>query len=189
MPKISTLILALATLAYPLAVYLGFGKVEPFWLGLVLLALMLLRAWAARDVVWVFAGAGAAVLALLGIAGNSWLPLKLYPVAVNAVLLAVFAASVVKPPTVIERIARLREPALPDSGVAYTRKVTLVWCVFFVANGLVALATALWASNEIWLLYNGLVCYVLMGALFAGEWLVRRRVRARIAAAAKETYA
>lgn len=189
MPKISTLILALATLAYPLAVYLGFGKVEPFWLGLALLALMLVRAWAARDAVWLFAGAGAALLALLGMLGNSWLPLKLYPVVVSAVLLVVFAASVAKPPTVIERIARLREPALPAGGVAYTRKVTIMWCAFFLANGLAALATALWASNEVWLLYNGLVSYLLMGALFAGEWLVRRRVKARMAAAARETYA
>jgi len=78
---------------------------------------------------------------------------------------------------------------LPAGGVAYTRKVTIMWCAFFVANGLAALATALWASNEVWLLYNGLVSYLLMGALFAGEWLVRRRIKARMAAATKETYA
>jgi uncharacterized membrane protein len=183
------LILLLATLAYPLAVYLGFGRIEPFWLGLVLLGLMLVRAWAARDAIWLFAGIGAAALAVLGMLGNSWLPLKLYPVAVNAVLLVVFAASIVRPPSVIERIARLRDPLLPQAAVAYTRTVTIVWCAFFVLNGALALCTALWASNEVWVLYNGLVCYVLMGALFAGEWLVRRRVKARIAAAAKETYA
>jgi uncharacterized membrane protein len=183
MPKPSLVILLLATLAYPFAVYLGFGRVEPFWLGLGLLALMLARAWAARDAVWLVAGAGAALLGLLGTVGNSWLPLKLYPVVVSAVLLVVFSASVIRPPTVIERIARLREPLLPPAGVAYTRKVTLVWCVFFVLNGLTALATALWASNEIWILYNGMLSYVLMGCLFGAEWLVRRRVKARIAAA------
>jgi len=37
---------------------------------------------------------------------------------------------------------------------------------------------------EIWALYNGLISYGLMGLLFAGEWLVRRRVRARIDAKA-----
>jgi uncharacterized membrane protein len=183
LPKFSTVVLLLATLAYPLAVYLGFGRIEPFWLGLVLLALMLLRAWAARDAVWLLAGIGAALLAVLGTVANSWLPLKLYPVVVNAVLLLVFGASVLRPPTIIERIARLTEPALPPAGVAYTRAVTLVWCAFFVANGSVALVTALWASNETWVLYNGLIAYVLMGALFAAEWLVRRRVKARIAAA------
>jgi uncharacterized membrane protein len=185
LPKLSMVVVLLATLAYPLAVYLGFGRIEPFWLGLVLLALMLVRAWAARDAVWLLAGVGAALLAVLGMAANSWLPLKLYPVAVNAVLLLVFAASVLRPPTVIERIARLAEPALPPAGVAYTRKVTLVWCAFFVINGGAALFTALWASNETWVLYNGLIAYVLMGALFAIEWLVRRRVKARTAAGSK----
>ena len=62
--------------------------------------------------------------------------------------------------------------------MAYTRKVTQVWCGFFVLNGGLALGTALWASDATWALYNGLIAYGLMGVLFAGEWVVRRRVRA-----------
>jgi uncharacterized membrane protein len=100
---------------------------------------------------------------------------------VSAVLLAVFASSLLRPPTIIERIARLSEPELPPQGVAYTRRVTQVWCGFFVANGAVALATVLWGSEELWLLYNGLLAYVFMGALFAAEWLLRQRMRARAA--------
>ena len=60
----------------------------------------------------------------------------------------------------------------------YTRRVTQVWCGFFVFNGSLALLTALYASDGVWMLYNGLLAYVLMGILFAGEWLVRQRVRA-----------
>lgn len=179
MSLLSKLLLALATLAYPVLVYFGVGRWSPFWLALLLAALMAVRAWAARDAVWLLAGAGAALLSLASLFGDSWLPLKLYPVMVSAALLCVFGASLLRPPTVIERIARLREPELPPAGVAYTRKVTQVWCVFFVANGAVALATALWASEKTWLLYNGLISYVLMGALFAGEWLLRQRMRAR----------
>ena len=66
--------------------------------------------------------------------------------------------------------------------MAYTRRVTQVWCGFFVVNGLIAVATALWASPAAWALWNGLLSYVAMGVLMAGEWLVRRRVRGRIAA-------
>jgi uncharacterized membrane protein len=72
----------------------------------------------------------------------------------------------------------LSEPDLPPFAVIYTRRVTGVWCGFFVLNGSLALATALWASNQVWALYNGLLAYVMMGALFGGEWLVRRRVKA-----------
>ena len=176
-------LLVLATLAYPFAVYFGFGRVSPLWLALLLLALMAARAWVARDAVWLFAGIGSALLALASAVGNSWLPLKLYPVLVSLVLLAVFGVSLWRGPTVVERIARITEGKLSPAVVAYARKVTLVWCAFFIANGALALATALWASTDIWALYNGLLAYLLMGCLFGGEWLVRRRVKARIAAA------
>ena len=63
--------------------------------------------------------------------------------------------------------------------MAYTRRVTQAWCLFFALNGVVALATALAASDEVWMLYNGLVAYGLIGAMFAGEWLIRRHVRRR----------
>jgi uncharacterized membrane protein len=84
-----------------------------------------------------------------------------------------------QPPTAIERMARLARPNFPQSAVRYTRRVTQVWCVFFGLNGSVSLATALWASNDVWALYNGLLSYVAMGALLAIEWCVRLRVMAR----------
>jgi uncharacterized membrane protein len=136
-------------------------------------------------VTWGFA-AGALLLAVFSWAGNAWMPLKLYPVVVSAVLLALFAASLVYPPSAIERFARLREPDLPPEAVAYTRRVTQVWCLFFIFNGITAFATALWASDAAWTLYNGLISYCLMGVLMAAEWLVRRRVRARIAASSAQ---
>jgi uncharacterized membrane protein len=42
-----------------------------------------------------------------------------------------------------------------------------------------ALYTALFTSMATWTLYNGLIAYLLMGLLFAGEYLVRLRVKAR----------
>ena len=78
------------------------------------------------------------------------------------------------------RIARLSQADLPPSGVIYTRHVTQAWCGFFVVNAAVAIVTV-FASREAWLLYNGFLAYLLMGALFAGEWLVRLRVRRRAA--------
>jgi uncharacterized membrane protein len=93
-------------------------------------------------------------------------------------MLAVFSTSLRFGPPLVERLARLQEPDLPPFAVAYTRRVTQVWCGFFVLNGSLALLTALYASDRVWMLYNGLLAYVMMGVLFAGEWLVRRRVKA-----------
>lgn len=171
-------IVALLTLAWPLLVYFGIGRVDPRWLALLLVALAVVRALAGRDRLWWCASAAAMVLALLTMLGNSVLPLKLYPFIVNAMLLLVFASSLRFGPPVIERLARLREPDLPSSGVRYTRRVTVLWCGFFVVNGSIALATALLGSDAAWALYNGLIAYLLMGALFIAEWLVRQRVRA-----------
>lgn len=181
MSKPLTALVGAATLAYPLAVYAGLGRVEPKLMALALVALAAARAWATRQPLWLAAGVGTALLGLASWFGDAWLPLKLYPVLVNAVLLAVFALSLARPPSVIERLARLTEPELPPAGVAYTRGVTQVWCAFFVLNGTLALVTAMWASPELWALYNGLIAYGLMGLLFFIEWLVRRRVKARLA--------
>ncbi|MES2091247.1 MAG: hypothetical protein V4532_14890 [Pseudomonadota bacterium] len=174
--------LGVVTLAYPLIVYLCLGRLEPRWLAVLLVALGLVRLGVGSTATaWAIASA-ALFLAMLTWWGNAWMPLKLYPVGVNGFMLLVFGASLVRPPSAVERLARLREPNLPPQAVAYTRKVTQVWCVFFAVNGMVALATALWASDALWTLYNGLVAYVLMGALAAVEWLVRQRVRGRMAA-------
>lgn len=157
---------------------MGHDRLEPRWLALLLpvAAAMRLPDFArSRAARWSIAGA----LLLAGVAvwSNALLPLKLYPVLVSLVLLGVFAYSLIAPPTVVERLARLREPDLPPAAVAYTRRVTQVWCGFFVLNGGIAFATAWWASQAVWSLYTGVIAYVLMGILFGGEYLVRLRFR------------
>lgn len=168
----------LITLLYPLVIWFGHGQVEPRWLALLLLIAIATRLPAlkiSRVARW--SVAGALVLAAVAVWGNALLPLKLYPVLVNCSLLAVFAYSLVSPPSIIERMARLRDPALPIAAVVYTRRVTQIWCVFFVMNGSIALATALWASEAVWSLYTGVIAYILMGLLFGIEFLFRIRFK------------
>ncbi len=164
------------SLAYPLLVHFALGRFEPRWLSLLLVAVAALRAAMTKQAFWWAVAGCAGALALAAFFANALAPLKLYPVLVNAALLLAFGASLRWPPSAIERLARLRHPDLPAEGVAYTRKVTWAWCVFFVVNGAIALVTAVWTNERVWALYNGLVAYVLMGLLFAGEWLVRQRV-------------
>ncbi len=88
-----------------------------------------------------------------------------------------FGYSLYKPPSFVERIARLREPDLPPQAVRYTRRVTFVWCIYFVVNASLATGIALWGSDRAWALYSGAVSYVLAGLLFAVEFLVRQYLR------------
>ncbi|MEX2451665.1 MAG: hypothetical protein WD407_12480 [Rhodospirillales bacterium] len=123
--------------------------------------------------------AGVCVL-IVGIIDQN-LAAKIYPMVVNAALACLFGYSLIAPPTVIEKIARLREPLLSEGAVAYTRTVTIVWLIFFVANGTMAAVTAVFMSTEIWALYNGLIAYVLIAVLFLGERCIRSLVLGRSA--------
>ncbi len=180
--RLRTAAVWLVTALYPVAIYLGLGHFEPRWLALLLLALAVARMLGDKAPLWRVAAICAGLLVVATTLTNAALPLKLYPVLVNALMLVVFASSLWHPPSIIERWQRLKTPDLSAAGVAYTRAVTWVWSLFFVGNGSIALATALWGSDKVWMLYNGSIAYCLMGALFLGEWLVRRRVRmARLA--------
>ncbi|HEY4665624.1 MAG TPA: hypothetical protein VIG85_11630 [Comamonas sp.] len=183
MRKYATALLLVLTVLYPLAVYVALGRIAPQWLALMLCMLAACRALLMRQGLWWAVAAGAGVLAGVSWLQASPLAVKLYPVMVSLVLLGIFAYSLWQPPTVVERLARLQEPDLPVQAVHYTAQVTKVWCAFFVVNAAIALVTACWASDAVWALYNGLLSYVLMGMLMAGEWCVRQRVRRRHAQA------
>lgn len=175
-------LLWLLTAAYPLLVWLGLARAQPRDVALLLAGLALLRALGQRGkpqaTLWWWVAGAAALLAALAALLNQSLPLKLYPVLVNASLLGLFGLSLWQGPPVVERLARLTEPDLDERGQRYTRRVTQVWCGFFVVNGGLALATALWADEKTWALYNGLIAYLVMGTLMGGEWLLRQRLRA-----------
>ena len=167
---------AVVVLLYPLAIFIGYGRVDARVLAGVLAVVGVLRYATTTGPFRRASLAAALVLAAAVVAFDRALPLKLYPLVVSGGLLAVFAWSLRHPPTVAERLARVHEPDLSRAGVAYTRRVTEVWCVFFMINMGISLATALWGSVAAWSLYNGVIAYLLMGLLFAGELLVRRRV-------------
>lgn len=178
----------IALAAYPLLVYGVIGRFGPSGVAALLAAVCLARLVISRvRGVSSFGGSYVTLVSIGGLllAGASfWLDssgaVLYYPVLVNAALLVLFAASLVSPPSVIERIARLREPDLPQAGVAYTRRVTIVWTVFFALNGAMALYTAVFTTLETWALYNGFIAYVLIGAVFAVELLIRTAAKARL---------
>ena len=102
-----------------------------------------------------------------------------YPVAVNLIMLAVFASSLRGEQSIVERLARLQDPELSPRGVRYTRNVTKAWCVFFVLNGAIATVTAIIGDLKLWTWWNGLLSYGAMGLMFGGEYLLRCRLKAQ----------
>lgn len=63
-------LLAAVTLAYPLLVYLGAGRLSPAWIAVPLALLALLRAWVLRQPLWYLAAGGVALLALASTQGG-----------------------------------------------------------------------------------------------------------------------
>ncbi|MGB2739916.1 MAG: hypothetical protein WBC60_05095 [Cognaticolwellia sp.] len=179
------LITALTTgilLMYPFAVYIGLNNLTPGYLAFILIALVLMRVFLVRSnlkkLPWIIPASILGVVAI-GVSAltDTTIGFKLYPLAINSAMLMVFAFSYLKPPSVIETFARLTEKNMSPLAVQYTARVTLVWCLFFIINGLVSLYTALFMSLDNWMIYNGFISYILMGTLMLVEYLVRLKVK------------
>lgn len=107
--------------------------------------------------------------------------LKLYSVVINATLLVAFGSTIFLEPNIIFRFATLADKSIKGSSYekqvySYCKKVTVVWCCFFIINGGIAAYTTFFCSREVWALYNGGISYVLMGTLFVVEFIIRKMV-------------
>ncbi|WP_372881589.1 hypothetical protein [Psychromonas sp.] len=181
--KLLAILSAIVLLTYPLAVYYGLSQWGIGAVAGVLGFLFILRIIGGNKtrlrelkyIAWLsgFAGGSLTLFAFL-FNNSSWF--TYYPVIVNLLMFTLFMASLWQSETIIERFARLQEPELPDYAIRYTRTVTKVWCLFFIINGLIALYTS-FVSLSMWTLYNGLISYLLAGALFATEFVVRLYIK------------
>lgn len=124
---------------------------------------------------------------ILCFAFNQKVFLKLYSVAVNATLLIVFGSTLFFKPNIIFRFATLADKSIKGSSFEanvekYCHKVTVVWCIFFIINGSIAAYTALhdfgseMLNDRVWSVYNGGISYVIMGLIFAIEFILRKKV-------------
>jgi uncharacterized membrane protein len=171
---------AVLVAGYPLAVYFGLLHLSPRSLGFGLMLLLLpglLVKWrhARRADLWVVLRVPLSVLVLVGLAAlfDDRRFVLAMPVLINLVLLYNFASSLRTTP-LVERFARMQDPELGPEQMRYCRSVTRVWCVFFVLNGALSAALALFASVSWWALYTGLVAYLLIGLLATAEYVVRK---------------
>lgn len=177
-----TVVWVALTLSYPLVVYLGLQHWPPHILSIALLALLAVLTglrWAlSRSAqgpssvpAWPLLAMG---LLAMGALLRQGIYVKAVPVMVSGGMLAMFALSLWAEQSMVERFARRSDPNLTPDKVTYCRRVTIVWCCFFVLNITITLALAAAAPVAWWTLYTGLVAYVLIGALFTLEYVVRK---------------
>ena len=125
------------------------------------------------------------VIGVLGLIINTNMVHKLSPVLMNIILLYTFGITLFQPPPMIYRFAVLIDKSIPKSLgekriAAYCYKVTVIWVLFFLINGIIAALTVFFGSDLIWVIYNSGVSMVLIGILFAGEYIVRIIVHKKI---------
>lgn len=170
------ILLAGILLLYPLAVYYLLETLGAGILGILLIVLLALRLNAATDLLPGRAYFLVIAIVLAGavtVLGDGALALKSYPTIISLILLIVFGYTLLAPPSMVERIAKFAGSKFSDRTAPYTRKVTIVWCVFFAVNAFVSGWISVSGSMEAWAFYNGFFAYVIMGALFATELVVR----------------
>ena len=174
------LLQTLLTLAYPPLIYLGLKTLEPRAVALCVLGVVGLRVLVASRsrlveytrAFWLPLVAVGAVATVTAVSNHPF-SLFLGPALINLALLSVAGSSLLTTESTVEKLAKIQVPDLSQPELDYCRRVTGVWCGFFVLNGSVALALAFGGNVAVWTIYTGAVSYVLMGMLFAGEYIYR----------------
>lgn len=176
-PFLITVFLSITSLAYPL-IWLWQGS-ESAILGY--LPYLLALGWLVKGALQVvgfqrfFAILMAGILLLVGLTRNLE-TMYWYPVIINGLMLTIFGGSLWHGQPIVERLARLQEPSLPERAVRYTRNVTQLWCGVFVLNILISCTLIALQQFEWWAIYTGVISYAIMGVVMGGEWLFRRMV-------------
>ena len=164
--------------SYPAAVHCAVATGQT---GVALAAVMALALLAVMVLVahpGVRLGAGVAVVALIFLAPVPARELVyLPPVAINLALGWWFGKSLAAgQEPLITRFARMERPdaRLDSRQLAYTRRLTWVWTVFFCATAIVSVVLAATASAVVWSRFTNGASYAAALLLFLGEHLFRR---------------
>lgn len=177
----------LLMIGYPLLVFWGLRRLTPRIVAL-LAAVVIVIFWIKRAGSASATGASRHVPSIIGLVlcgtaavMNAESALLFMPAIVSCGFLVLFGWTLVRPPSMVERIAVKMAGPLPENERPYCRTITWVWTGFFLLNISLAIYTALGTSRALWVWYNGIISYVLIGLIFAAElvyryWKFRRYV-------------
>lgn len=99
--------------------------------------------------------------------------LKLYPVLMNINVGLMFALSLHNTP-LVEKFARKMGYNLNTEQKRYAKNATCAWAVFMLCLTIVSFIT-IFLSDEAWVLFNGLISYILIAIMMGTEFIIRKR--------------
>ena len=175
-------VLVALSVLYPALVYALKSVIPPqvfTGLALLLIGLRVATLGSAATRIWRGPLISAGIVIAVSATIDGWIAAKIYPVALSLAAAYAFGISLWRPPSLIERFARIGEPDLPAAGQNYCRIVTMIWTVWLAVNAAIAALLAVLTNEAAWALWTGLLAYLIMGALFVGEMLIRPRTRSR----------
>ncbi len=115
----------------------------------------------------------ALVFAVLGWISDDGTWLLVLPSATQGAFGLTFLRSLSGVP-LIEHFARMVKPELSPAELAHCRAWTRIWGLYLLALAAIGLCLARWAPLGVWTVYVGVVSYVLVGVLFAVEYVIRK---------------
>ena len=170
---ITKILLGIFVVIYPFVIFYALQQnIAIKFMGLVLLAVVIFSFLRNKNTYMFTAGLTLCFLIMLF---NQEIFLKLYPVLMNACMCAIFALSLNKKPLITKFAEKLQSRPLNKHEVQYTTKATIAWVIFMAINTVVSFITV-FLSNQIWVWYNGLISYILIGTMMLGEYIVRKKV-------------
>lgn len=138
-----------------------------------LLAYLVASGWIPNALRWL-APPAAGVAVYWAAPPAEWL-LFIPPIVINLALAWVFGRTLVRDRVpLISRFALMEQGTLSAEVASYTRMLTWLWTSLFLAAAGISLALALSGNHDAWSLFTNLVNYLLVGALFLGEFVYRR---------------
>jgi len=178
------ILIAFATVLYPLVIFFGLDNLGPSILSLILFFLLLLRIFLkgefdrSEQYVQLLLVGG---LCLFAAWQKSEAILRYYPVLMNLCFAVFFALSLRGEITLVERFARMFVDDIQEHQRQYMRGLTWCWFFLLLINGGVSAYTACCLSLSQWTLYNGLVAYIVFALFALGELVNRHLYKKRYA--------
>ena len=170
---ITKIFLGLFIIAYPFMIFYALQQnIAVKFIGIILL-MAIVSSFIRNKNRYIFVSG--LILCFFVVFFNQEIFLKLYPVLMNASVCAIFTLSLRKTPIITQFAQKMRKPPLDDEKIIYTRRATKAWAIFMFINMIISLTTV-FLPNEIWVLYNGFISYVLIGIMMLSEYIIRKRM-------------